>query len=354
MDIREIVQNTAVSKIMQSLYTKNIYIDVAPRVGKSKILIDVFKVTDMDTSDVLITIPSLIIKKSWYNEFKKWGFDFKGKILHKSQLAKIDLKQFKLIIIDEVHDLSYNNIKYLNEAKKPILGLSGSISDNTKKELFYSLRMQCVYKYSKEQAIADKIISDYKIYLVPIELDNKQLYYYNSIATTEKGYYNILCEKYEKTIEKGYGHLAQMRAASVRARFLYNCKSKIKKTIELAKNHERVLIFTQSKLVADQLAISYHGSSKDTLKDFMKEKTNKLSCCKMLSMGITIPNLKTIIFHQMQGSQEQAIQKCLRAMNFEDHRTAEIYVVYYRNTVDEKWVTNALKTFDYELYKRDS
>lgn len=352
MDIREIVQNTGVSRIMQSLFTKNIYIDVAPRVGKSKILIDVFKVTGMDTSDILITIPSLIIKKSWINEFKKWGFDFKGKILHKSQLAKIDLKQFKLIIVDEVHDLSNNNVKFLIEAKKPILGLSGSISDKTKKELFFSLRMQCVFTYTKEQAIADKIISDYKIYLVPIDLDNKQMYYYGSVATTEKGYYNILCDRYDKA--RDYSHLAKMKAASVRARFLYNAKSKINKTIELARNHERCLIFTQPKVVADQLATSYHGSSKDTLQDFMKGKTNKLSCCKMLSMGITIPNLKTVIFHQMQGSEESAIQKCLRAMNFDDYRTAEIYVVYYKNTVDELWVKNALKTFDYELYKGDS
>ena len=65
----------------------------------------------------------------------------------------------------------------------------------------------------------------------------------------------------------------------------------------------------------------------------------------MSSMGITIPNLKVGVFHQMRSSEESAIQKVLRMCNWEDGETAQIYIFMYENTQDEYWVYKAIEPF---------
>ena len=62
----------------------------------------------------------------------------------------------------------------------------------------------------------------------------------------------------------------------------------------------------------------------------------------MTNMGITIPNLKVGIFHQMKSSEESAIQKVMRMCNVEQDEIAEIYITYFINTIDEEWVKKAL------------
>lgn len=65
---REQIQKQAVTTIIEN--NRNCIIDVAPRVGKSKIAIEA--VRDFE-EDVLISVPFSPIKKSWETEFQKWG-----------------------------------------------------------------------------------------------------------------------------------------------------------------------------------------------------------------------------------------------------------------------------------------
>ena len=53
----------------------------------------------------------------------------------------------------------------------------------------------------------------------------------------------------------------------------------------------------------------------------------------MVQMGITIPDLKIGIFHQIQSNEESAIQKVLRMCNLEDGKIAKIFIVMVNNTV---------------------
>ena len=62
---------------------------------------------------------------------------------------------------------------------------------------------------------------------------------------------------------------------------------------------------------------------------------------------VTIPNLKIGVFHQIQSSEETAIQKVLRLCNLEQvDEVAKIYIFYYNNTVDEQWVEKAIQGFN--------
>lgn len=61
--------------------------------------------------------------------------------------------------------------------------------------------------------------------------------------------------------------------------------------------------------------------------------------------------MKVGVFHQLQSSEELAIQKVLRFMNLEDGQTAHIYIFAYRNSVDEDWVSKAIKPFNKIIYE---
>jgi hypothetical protein len=71
----------------------------------------------------------------------------------------------------------------------------------------------------------------------------------------------------------------------------------------------------------------------------------------MTNMGITFPNLKVGIFHQMKSSEESAIQKVMRMCNMEDDAIAQIFITYYANTVDEEWIKKALEGLDPDKIK---
>jgi HSP90 family molecular chaperone len=66
----------------------------------------------------------------------------------------------------------------------------------------------------------------------------------------------------------------------------------------------------------------------------------------MVSMGITIPDLKVAVFNQLKSGENLAVQQAMRAMNMEGNKKATIYIVYLRNTQDEVWMRSALKGFE--------
>jgi hypothetical protein len=101
-------------------------------------------------------------------------------------------------------------------------------------------------------------------------------------------------------------------------------------------------------VVDEIVGVGYHSKSTgDELTRFMNREINKLGVVEMTSLGITFPDLKVGIFHQMKSSEEMAIQKVLRMCNLEKGSAdARIYVCMYSGTVDEEWVMKALQPFD--------
>jgi superfamily II DNA or RNA helicase len=165
--------------------------------------------------------------------------------------------------------------------------------------------------------------------------------------TTEYANYQYLTQQFEKFKRMSWNNpkmsAVKMQYASKRASMLYTAKSKIAIAKKIIAEHDRCLIFTARTETADDFATSYHSKSKENYLEQFKDGTiNKLAVCEMTNMGITIPNLKVGIFHQMKSSEESAIQKVMRMCNVEENEIAEIYITYFINTIDEEWVKKAL------------
>jgi superfamily II DNA or RNA helicase len=351
---RNEIQRKAVNQIIKNKFQG--IVDVAPRVGKSKIAIDAMK--KLKNKKVLLIAPFNPILDSWREEFKKWKLNFTGNIINQRSLDKVNISDYDLIISDEIHTLSDNQRSIIKD--KQILGFSGSISKKTKQILEEELSIKPIYTYSVDQAIKDNIISDYEIKVISCNLDTRDKYIdvatkNSKFKTTEWNNYQYLNSQFNKFKALSWKNPrlnpVKMQMASKRADFIYTSKTKLEACKKLIHSiDERCLVFTARTGVADSFDInSYHSkSTTDTLTQLCEKQINKLAVCEMTSMGITIPDLKIGIFHQLKSSEENAIQKILRMCNWEDGETAKIYIFQYVNTQDEVWVSKALEPFNKE------
>lgn len=348
---REEVQKAAVNAAIANKYRG--LIDVSPRTGKSKLTLDILKTLDY-SNKILITVPYNSIIESWESEILKWNYTGNNiKIINKRGLSKEDLSIYNLIIVDEIHDLSDNESACLYEANKTILGLTGSLGEDNRKSLKRNLGLKIIYKYSIEEAINDGIISDFKVNLHYVELDNKiKNIEYGTKAKpmvgTELEAYKWFTGQFERFKVLSYSNpslnVIKMKYAGKRREIIYKSINKLAKSKELIKELNYCLIFTGLIETANKLSKNtYTSKSKGTeLEDFKSGKIKKLAVIAMSSMGVTLLKLKNVVCHQLQSTEELAMQKLLRAMNLDGDKIANIDIVIAKNTVDEDWMNKAL------------
>ena len=341
-------------KAAQSIYDNkfNCIADLSPRVGKSRLTLLALEKLSKPIN-ILISAPFNTILVSWKAEILKWGSKHNFTFTNNRSLDNIDFDAINLIILDECHYSSTVQRNTLREAKKPIIGLTGSLGKDSRIRLKQELGIKPCFVYSIEEAIQDGIISDFKINIHYVELDNKV----NNIPYgtkkdpkigTELQAYTFFSNSFERFKFMSYGNPAlgviKMKYAGDRSRVIYNSINKIKLTKKLSNNRKKTLIFTAQTKVADLVCKhSYHSkSTENNLELFADDKINKLSVVNQVSMGVTIKGLKHIIVNQLQSSEEMSIQKIMRAMNFEEGKLATVDIIVVKNTVDEDWVVKAL------------
>jgi superfamily II DNA or RNA helicase len=333
---------------------------ISQRVGKTYIscmiikrIIELFPEINID-----IYVPFVnLIEETWKPELIKWlgyvpkNITFKT---HKSINKEKDFnKNFQ--IIDEIHLLSKQNMTKFVLAER-VLGLTGTMNDQTRFDMHYILNINIIYEYSIIEAVKDGIIADFIVNVHYCNLDNKNKNVlsgnkFKSFYSTEKSTYDYLTGVFENYKELAYNNPSynvQKRFASdKRMRFIYSSQTKINYVKSfLNKNiNEKILVFASDIKTAEHLSkYSYHSKSKeDNLSKFNEEKFNHLSCCKMLNVGVTIPKLHKIVIQQLTSNEENTSQILARALNLEySGKVAEINIFCIKNTVDDVWVNKSL------------
>jgi superfamily II DNA or RNA helicase len=230
-----------------------------------------------------------------------------------------------------------------------ILGLTGTLDQVSEFNLNNILSIKPIYNYSFAQAVKDKIIADYKITCIGLELDDTEEIYTISKdlpLVTEKVAYEYWNKLYNNAVR--LQKFSSLKFYMMKRKdIIYGSKTKIEITKQLVEDEKRCLIFSARQEVADQLGdTQFHSKAKKGLELFKSSKKNKLSVISMVSMGITISNLKTAIFNQMKSVEALALQQAARILNLEDGKEAKIVIVYLKNTQDEIWVKSAVEGFD--------
>jgi superfamily II DNA or RNA helicase len=345
-----LIQKEALDSIIKHKY--NCILKIIPRLGKTKLLIDSFKL--LKDKRILISAPYLSVLKAWSNEFIKWEYGGEVTLTTAVSLGSHTLNDYDLVVIDECHLLSPNQLEILNGYKGNKILMSGTMSKDTLKLLKDTLKLQLAYEYSIEQGIKDKVISDVEINIITVPLDATRKYIEAGVKdkkflSTEKDNYEYHSKKLRQSfaIAKQTGNNQYVKlVAGARARQIYAYESKQEWTKKLIqKLPQKKLIFT--KLTANDLCeYKYDSKTKeDNLTKFIEGEINDLQVVNMVSVGVTIPDLKVIVVHQFDSSSQTGMQKIMRACNYIDDEKAVIYIFCYQETQDEKWVQKAVSMF---------
>lgn len=352
MERREEVQTLSINLARENNFTGLAII--SPRVGKSKIVIDALE-PYWGTWSMHLTTPRESVNESWGKEFVKWDREPLGVSCFAS--LKHIAEDLDCLIVDEPQMLSLAQIKMIKKKNpKRLWMLTGTADQYTRSILKHHLDINVYQEYTIGEAILDGIIANFHVYIVRVPLDDKRKNVEagprgNKFWVTEANAYKYLDTMFEgiKQAEKIDPTLggAKTNAARRRAEMLYNGRRKMEVARWIVEHSaERILVFTTRTAIADMLSpYTYHTRTKrnDNLNKFIAGEIDELAVVQMSDMGITFPNLKLEVVHQLQTNSEQAIQKFLRTANLEDEKEARIIVTVYKDTVDEGWARQAIE-----------
>lgn len=343
------------------LKTKFGIIYICPRAGKIKTSLIAISLLGIAKPRVLIIYPIETIKTSWVQDLEKWGY-VNPDITYTTTASLWKLSEkpelYDVIVVDEIHSLSEANLKELriliDFGNKQVLGLSGTISEKTRIEIFDALSLPIVAYYPIEQAIKEKVITDYEITVILLDLDNKEKYIKpfkssNYFVTEKKRYDDLSKLISQKIMDMEDPGMLALQRMHVLKRSISKFEM-IKRLLEKFKD-ERILVFTGLTEIADKLGIPvYHSKSKDEKykQDFCSGKGNHLATVNMFEAGVTIKPINRAIIGSFDSNPENLSQRISRLTGFEydnPDKIAKIYILS-TETVERKWLDKALEFFD--------
>lgn len=328
-------------------------LNLCPRFGKIYTTINIFE--KLKPKKVLIAYPDKQIKESWEKDLTTRGY-VGTEIIYTTHLSikkHVDL-QYDIVVIDEIHLLSEAQMSAvfdLMKLNKQILGLTGTLSTWTRKDLLMILNLPVVATYTLDQGVKEGVITDYEITVVKVNLDNVVKQVFKGKPKTEKQQFDSYSYVIDAIERSGR---SSMFVRLSRMRLIQGSFAKLNKTKQLLEQYkdERVLVFCGLTKISDSLGIpSYHSktSEKNLLEDFASGKGNHLAVVKIGNTGVTYKPLNKVIINFFDSNAENLTQKINRCMSMEysnPDKKAHIYIISSNEEVELNWLRKAIEFFD--------
>lgn len=305
---------------------------------------------------IMVVAPKLSIFQTWMDESLKHSVDpnlmAKIKFTTYLSLPKQDT-DYDVVILDECHNLLGSHVQWLSQHPGRILGLTGTPPRHENSIKGQIVKHYCPVKYSyiTNDAVDDKILNDYSIVVHYMKLNEA-----NTIAvdTKKAKFYTSEVKNYQywtQRIENAMSPKDKQICSVMRMRVLMNFKTKELYTKRLLSSiQEKCIVFCNTQDQADAMCShSYHTGNPDSLANiqaFKEGQIKKMSCVLQLNEGVTIPNLKAGIILHAYGNERKSNQRIGRLLRLNPDEKAEIHILCYKDTVDEKWVESALQDLD--------
>jgi superfamily II DNA or RNA helicase len=326
---------------------------------------------------IYIGVPTTTLRDNdWPEEFRKWGYEHlipKIKFVCHVAMDKIEepKEEIDLFVFDEIHNVTVINTTVFSKCKVyKVLGLTATLpsldgypSDRDKRLIVDSLAPS-VFKVSLEEAIELKLVSDFEVYVMKFDLDDKDAYVDSG---TKKKAFKTTELKHYKYVTKGLQRAAYKNPAAKfywiqkRMSFLYSLRQKellareIMDQILVEKGEaKRTLLFCGGIEQANKLCGEwvYHSKVSDQyLKEFQQQKIPYLGVVQALNEGKNVEQLDQILVIQLNSKELDIIQRIGRTIRFREGHVARVIVLIAKDTVDEKWYESAFENFDKKRIK---
>lgn len=308
----------------------------------------------LDPLRVLVVAPKLSIFQSWKDDAVK--FNISSEVINNAKfttylsLNKHNPHEYDVVVFDECHSLLYTHETFLSLFKGRILGLTGTPPRYNNSEKSHMVMKYCpiMYKYITDDAVNDKILNDYRIVVHKLPLSGENNI---QVSMKDKVFYTSEIKNYEywsRRIMEAMTKKQEQIASVMRMRAMMDYRTKEQYAKSLLNDIEdKCIVFCNTQDQADRLSnYSYHSrnvDSENNLQLFKEDRITKLSCVLQLNEGINIPNLKAGIILHSYGNERKSSQRIGRLLRLNPKDTAVVHILCYKDTVDERWVDEALK-----------
>lgn len=330
------------------------------RLGKTKLVIDLIK-RDKPKKVLWVTPNTKLRDEDIPNEFVKWNATKelnKTDIICYSSLSK-QVGNYDLVVLDEVQYVTLSNVKnFYDKTLKynNIIGMTGTLTkDVDKLNILRSLNLKILKNISLDTAVNLGVVAPYSIIKIGVTLDsvNKNVKSGTKLKPfyqTEFDKYNYLTRVIEEYKIKNPLRKVPMHLYLNRMRFIYKAQSKQEFAKKLLNKLEgKTLVFTGSIENAEKISeYTYHSKRNDKcLKQFLNGEINHLVCVNSGGVGYTFKDIDNVIIVQSDSNKNgNTLQKLARALVPRDNYKANIFMLFYKDTIDEDWVNYSLSNLD--------
>ena len=320
-------------------------IHLAPRFGKTRLIIQMLKYLDGKVGSVLWVTPSRrLADVDIPVEFRKW--EGNREILETTTWASLPTRHghYDLIVLDEEQCITERNAESLLNGSlrcNQLLAMTGTPTrDSAKLDIFNRLWLTTIMGLGIEEAVDKGILSEYKIHVVRLRMSEK-----------EKAEYKALCSRIDGMLvyDNHYKNLLLKRK-----RMLAKCETKGVEVMNLlhhlnGESKQRVVVFCPDIATANRLGKhhAYHSKAKDAtaLTNFILGITDVLYLVNTGSMGFTLPRVQNIILYQADSDRNgYTTQKMCRGLMNDGVKT-HIFIMQMEGTREEDWVRMTLENF---------
>lgn len=330
---------------------------LAPRVGKTKLMIDIIK-REKPNSILWVTPSAELADVDIPKEFETWKAKrYISKLTTVTWMSLYKIKgHFDLIVLDEEQFATENNlIQLLTEQLNynQILSMTGTpTKHDSKKELYKKLGLEVLVDLSINQAVDIGLLSNYTIKVLEVDMSNEKNITAGTkskpFKTSEKNQYDYLTRVVQQSVmqkrkDATFRILARMRA-------IKDSPSKFKATQDLlVKIGGRRLIFAASIKQAEELSdYTYHSKTDNKCLNFFKSgEIDELALVNAGGTGHTYKEIDHLIIVQADSDKNGLTsQKICRTLLEQGDYHATIWIICLMNTQDEKWIASTLESFD--------
>lgn len=342
--------------------------------GKTRIALTISQLLVKRNPDfkILVVVPTDNLKNQWLKQLIEWKL-LKNVTVEIINTAIKKVQHFDLLICDEAHRYASDSFSRLFDViyYKMILCLTGTLERLDGKEELIKTHAPVCDAVTRDEAIENEWLADFKNYLVMIDVDLKEYKQWDQIFNQCFSILNfdfnlgmklmkdaIFRRKYAKQIKMDYNILTGvvmkwMKAMRKRKEFVLSHPKKIEITKKIlnARKDKKSITFCNTIKDAESIKMGYvlHSKQKKKENDAILEKFAKDSCgvinsSKALNTGTDIPGLSVGIMLANTSSKitkQQSIGRCIRK---EGDKIAEFFTLVIKGTQDVKWAINSSVT----------
>lgn len=325
---------------------------------------------------LLVVVPTDLLKDQWVMALTKAGIFINAEVVVINTIVKHNWN-CDILVIDEIHRTGadtfqqiFDKVKY-----KLILGLTATLKRLDERHVLIEKYCPVVDSLSIEEATQNGWLAPYKEFKVYLDVDLEEYNALNREFNEHFAYFNYSFDTCMKLIGKdGYRKrlayrdlmysgddqstknrlfkeitfhaLGFMRTMQARKAFIYKHPKKIEIANLILDYRKDCKAITFSPTIEVAEKIKYGGvlHSKQTKKknamtmeQFLPMETGVLNTSKAVNEGVDIPGLNLAIILSNTSSQTEKVQRIGRVIRFAPNKTAEIFTLILRGTVEEEW-----------------